>query len=151
MADNATGIAPKGEATVPVTHLHRARFDRKTSAFWILCLGDVPTDTQTVRAVHDRWTDRDQVGSWPGCPLRGEHEPVEIVPLAGGHFEPAAEREASEQEAAGLAEYHEHYDQPCEFPTCAGCGGCTEDGGHRHAGRAYCGNCGEKRVLEAAQ
>lgn len=31
----------------------------------------------------------------------------------------------------------------CEFPTCEGCGGCTEDGGHRRAGRVLCGNCGE--------
>ena len=74
-------------------HLHRARFDRATgAAIWILCLGDVP-GAQTMRAVHDRWIDRDQAGPWPGCPLRGEHEPIEVRSLAGGHFEAGSQSE----------------------------------------------------------
>lgn len=93
----------------------------------------------------------------PDCALRYCHHCGQVrslrhfrenMPAETTAYETPEEREASEQEAAGLAEFHSHFDQPCEFPTCAGCGGCTEEGGHCHAGRAYCGDCGEKRALD---
>jgi hypothetical protein len=44
---------------------------------------------------------------------------------------------------------HEHFGAACEFPTCEQCGGCTEDGGRRTAGRVVCLDCAE-RLCDAA-
>lgn len=72
-----------------MTHTHRAKLTGSKPSDTVIfteCLGDGDREDM-------RWTDSnghvwsEATGSWPGCPLRGEHDAILVRALAGGHYE----------------------------------------------------------------